>query len=210
MFTNGYDGFVNKSDNLDAAISELNNFMELLKQMGVKNAEIDLSVTRGLAYYTGIVFEFKLLSYPDLGTAAGGGRYANLTAKFSKTKIIGVGAAIGFSRIFVALMESGKIDLSQFENPIVVAVLPMGNSAVPFAVSVAGALRDENITTVVYLDAEKKFKNQIEYADKIMAKFSIIIGEDEVKSKQISVKNMATGDQQKLSVADTIKLLKTA
>ena len=210
VFTNGYKGFVNKSDNLDAAISELNDFMKLLKQMGVKNAEIDLSVTRGLAYYTGIVFEFKLLSYPDLGTAAGGGRYANLTAKFSKTKIIGVGAAIGFSRIFVALMESGKIDLSRFENPIVAAVLPMGNSAVPFAVSVAGALRDENITTVAYLDAEKKFKNQIEYADKIMAKFSIIIGEDEVKSKQISVKNMATGDQQKLSVADTIKLLKTA
>lgn len=210
VFTNGYKGFVNKSDSLDAAISELNDFMKLLKQMGVKNAEIDLSVTRGLAYYTGIVFEFKLLSYPDLGTAAGGGRYANLTAKFSKTKIIGVGAAIGFSRIFVALMESGKIDLSRFENPIVAAVLPMGNSAVPFAVSVAGALRDENITTVAYLDAEKKFKNQIEYADKIMAKFSIIIGEDEVKSKQISVKNMATGDQQKLSVADTIKLLKTA
>ena len=210
VFINGYKGFVNKSDNLDAAISELNDFMELLKQMGVKNAEIDLSVTRGLAYYTGIVFEFKLLSYPDLGTAAGGGRYANLTAKFSKTKIIGVGAAIGFSRIFVALMESGKIDLSRFENPIVAAVLPMGNSAVPFAVSVAGALRDENITTVAYLDTEKKFKNQIEYADKIMAKFSIIIGEDEVKSKQISVKNMATGEQQKLSVADTIKLLKTA
>ena len=210
VFINGYKGFVNKSDNLDAAISELNDFMELLKEMGVKNAEIDLSVTRGLAYYTGIVFEFKLLSYPDLGTAAGGGRYANLTAKFSKTKIIGVGAAIGFSRIFVALMESGKIDLSRFENPIVAAVLPMGNSAVPFAVSVAGALRDENITTVAYLDTEKKFKNQIEYADKIMAKFSIIIGEDEVKSKQISVKNMATGEQQKLSVADTIKLLKTA
>lgn len=210
VFANGYDGFVNKSDNLDAAISELNNFMELLKQMGVKNAEIDLSVTRGLAYYTGIVFEFKLLSYPDLGTAAGGGRYANLTAKFSKTKIIGVGAAIGFSRIFVALMESGKMDLSQFENPIVAAVLPMGNSAVPFAVSVAGVLRDENITTVVYLDAEKKFKNQVEYVDKIGAKFSLIIGEDEVKSKQISVKNMATGQQQKLSVADTIKLLKTA
>ena len=95
-------------------------------------------------------------------------------------------------------------------NMIVAAVLPMGNSAVPFAVSVLNALRDENITTVAYLDAEKKFKNQIEYADKIMAKFSIIIGEDEVKSKQISVKNMATGEQQKLSVADTIKLLKTA
>lgn len=210
VFINGYKGFVNKSGNLDAAIFELNNFMELLGQMGVKNAEIDLSVTRGLAYYTGIVFEFKLLSYPELGTAAGGGRYANLASKFSKTKIVGAGAAIGFSRIFVALMESGKIDLSQFENPIVAAVLPMGNSSVPFAVSVLNALRDENIATVAYLDAEKKFKNQIEYADKIMAKFSIIIGEDEVKSKLLTVKNMETGEQQKLSVADAVKLLKMA
>ena len=63
---------------------------------------------------------------------------------------------------------------------------------------------------MAYLDTEKKFKNQIEYADKIGAKFSLIIGEDEVKSQQISVKNMATGEQQKLSVADAIKLLKTA
>ena len=210
VFTKGYDNFINKSNNLDAAIRELTEFMELLKQMGVKNAEIDLSITRGLAYYTGIVFEFKLLSYPEFGTAAGGGRYENLASKFSKTKIVGTGAAIGFSRIFVALMDAGKIDLSQFENPIVAAVLPMGNSSVPFAASVVNMLRDENITTVAYLDAEKKFKNQIEYADKIMAKYSIIIGEDEVKSKLLTVKNMATGDQQKLSVADAVKLLKMA
>ncbi len=210
VFTNGYKDFVNKSDNLDAAISELNDFMKVLSDFGVKNAKIDLSITRGLAYYTGLVFEFKLKSYPELGTAAGGGRYANLTEKFSKTKIIGVGAAIGFSRIFVGLLESGKIDLAQFENPIVAAVLPMGNSAVPFAMDVVNKLRDKNIVAVAYLDAEKKFKNQIEYADKIGTKFSLIIGDDEVKTKEISVKNMATGEQQKLSVVDTIKLLKTA
>lgn len=209
VFINGYSNFINKSDNLNAAIAELNDFMKKLDVFGVKNAEIDLSITRGLAYYTGLVFEFKLSSFPELGTAAGGGRYANLAEKFSKTKIIGVGAAIGFSRIFVALMELGKIDLSRFEYPVVAAVLPMGNSSVPFAVFVANALRDENIATIAYLDAEKKFKNQIEYANKIMARFSIIIGEDEVKSKEVTVKNMATGEQQKLSVVDTIKLVKT-
>ncbi|MBO7642721.1 MAG: histidine--tRNA ligase [Alphaproteobacteria bacterium] len=209
VFINGYSNFINKSDNLNTAIAELNDFMKKLDVFGVKNAEIDLSITRGLAYYTGLVFEFKLSSFPELGTAAGGGRYANLAEKFSKTKIIGVGAAIGFSRIFVALMELGKIDLSRFESPIVAAVLPMGNPSVPFAVSVANALRDENIATVAYLDAEKRFKNQIEYANKIMTKFSLIIGEDEVKSKEVTVKNMETGEQQKLSVADTIKLVKT-
>ena len=208
VFANGYSEFVNKSDNLDAAISELNKFMETLEVFGVKNAEIDLSITRGLAYYTGLVFEFKSLKYPDLGTVAGGGRYADLAGKFSKTKIIGVGAAIGFSRIFVALMESGAIDLTQFESPVDVAVLCMGNENLPYSVSVLNALRDENIASVAYLEAEKKFKNQIEYADKIKSRFSMIIGEDEAKNKLVSLKNMQTGNQQTLSLTDAIKTIK--
>ena len=209
VFTDGYVRFVNKSDKLDSAISELADFMKTLRMFGVKNAEIDLSITRGLAYYTGLVFEFKLSSHPELGTAAGGGRYADLAGKFSKTKIIGVGAAIGFSRIFVALMESGAIDLTRFENPITAAVLVMGNQNLEYAVSVVNALRDANIVAAPFLDADKKFKNQIEYADKIKAKYSIIIGEDEVKNNSLSVKDMATGQQQTLSITDTINLMKT-
>ena len=205
VFTDGYAGFLNKSDKLDAAIAELNEFMKTLELFGVKNAEIDLSITRGLAYYTGLVFEFKLLSHPELGTAAGGGRYADLAGKFSKTKIIGVGAAIGFSRIFVALMESGAIDLGQFESPVDVAVLCMGNENLSYAVSVLNAMRDAKIPAVAYLDADKKFKNQIEYADKIKTKFSAIIGESEKENQVVALKNMATGEQQLLSVADAIK-----
>lgn len=207
VFTNGYSDFLNKSDKLDAAVSELNEFMNTLELFGVKNAEIDLSITRGLAYYTGLVFEFKLLSHPELGTAAGGGRYADLAGKFSKTKIIGVGAAIGFSRIFVALMESGAIDLTQFESPVDVAVLCMGNENLSYAVSVLNAMRDAKIPAVAYLDADKKFKNQIEYADKIKAKFSVIIGESEKENQVVALKNMVTGEQQLLSVADAIKMV---
>ena len=205
VFTDGYSGFLNKSDKLDAAIAELNEFMKTLELFGVKNAEIDLSITRGLAYYTGLVFEFKLLSHPELGTAAGGGRYADLAGKFSKTKIIGVGAAIGFSRIFVALMESGAIDLTQFESPVDVAVLCMGNENLSYAVSVLNAMRDAKIPAVAYLDADKKFKNQIEYADKIKTKFSVIIGESEKENQVVALKNMTTGEQQLLSVVDAIK-----
>ena len=207
VFTNGYSDFLNKSDKLDAAVSELNEFMNTLELFGVKNAEIDLSITRGLAYYTGLVFEFKLLSHPELGTAAGGGRYADLAGKFSKTKIIGVGAAIGFSRIFVALMESEAIDLTQFESPVDVAVLCMGNENLSYAVSVLNAMRDAKIPAVAYLDADKKFKNQIEYADKIKAKFSVIIGESEKENQVVALKNMVTGEQQLLSVADAIKMV---
>ena len=208
VFINGYSDFLNKSDKLDLAVAELNQFMKTLDLFGVKNAEIDLSITRGLAYYTGLVFEFKLLSHPELGTAAGGGRYADLAGKFSKTKIIGVGAAIGFSRIFVALMESGAIDLSRFESPVDVSVLCMGNENLSYAVSVLNALRDADIAAVAYLDTDKKFKNQIEYADKIKAGFSVIIGETEAKNQIVALKNMATGEQQSLTVGDVIKVVR--
>ncbi len=208
VFTNGYEFFVNKSVNLDSAISELKNFMQTLSDFGVADARIDLGTTRGLAYYTGLVFEFKLAKHPELGTAAGGGRYADLAGKFSKTKIIGVGAAIGFSRMFVALMENNQLDLSRFLSPVDAAVLVMGNENVAYAFNVVNALRDENIATVVYLDTDKKFKNQIEYADKISARFSLIIGEDESKNKMIAVKNMQSGAQSQMSLADTIKHIK--
>ena len=210
VFTDGYKQFINKTDNLNSAIDELNNFMSVLVGMGVKNARIDLSITRGLAYYTGLVFEFKLINHPELGTAAGGGRYADLTGKFSKTKIIGVGAAIGFSRIFAAMLENNQIDLSRFENPIDVAVLVMGDNNVAYASSIVNALRDENIAAVSYLDTDKKFKNQIEYADKIKAKFSMIIGDNESQNKVVALKNMTSGEQQTLSLADAIKLVKVA
>ena len=210
VFANGYAGFVNKSEKLDAAIDELNAFMKTLDLFGVKNAQIDLSITRGLAYYTGLVFEFKLLNYPELGTAAGGGRYADLAGKFSKTKIIGVGAAIGFSRIFVALMEAGAIDLTRFESPVDVAVLCMGADNLEYAVSVLNVLRDSGVVSVAYLDADKKFKNQMEYADKIKARFCMIIGETEKSNQVVALKNMVTGEQQLLPVADAIKMVKVA
>ena len=94
VFARGYTEFAGRTDALDAAIAELTNFTATLRDMGVDNAEIDLSIARGLAYYTGLVFEFKLIEHPELGTAAGGGRYADLAGKFSKTKIIGVGAVL--------------------------------------------------------------------------------------------------------------------
>lgn len=208
VFTNGYRSFRGKSADLDGAIAEMDTFMDLLNAMGVKNAEIDVSIMRGHSYYTGIVFEFFSIDYPDLPAVGGGGRYENLVSKFSKTKIVGVGASIGVSRLLVALMESGKIDLSKFESGTDVAVLVMGNDNLPYAMSVLNALRDAGVPSVAYLDTDKKFKNQIEYADKIMAKFSIIIGEDEVKNKVVGVKDMSTGDQQTLPLANAIKMVK--
>lgn len=208
VFTKGYRSFAGKTADLDAAIDEMDRFMKLLDAMGVKNAEIDVSIMRGHSYYTGIVFEFFSIDYPDLPAVGGGGRYENLVSKFSKTKIVGVGASIGVSRLLVALMESGRIDLSQFESNVDVAVLVMGDENLPYAMSVLNDLRGAGVPSVAFLDTDKKFKNQIEYADKIRAKFSAIIGTDEVKNKQIALKNMTTGDQVSVTVPDAIKMIK--
>lgn len=208
VFVDGYEKFVNKSEKLDAAISELTDFMKLLDGMGVKNAVIDLSIARGLAYYTGLVFEFKLPQHPEFGTAAGGGRYENLASKFSKTKIVGVGAAIGFSRIFASMLENNQIDLSRFANPIDVAVLVMGNNNVAYASQIVNSLRENGIVAVSYLDTDKKFKNQIEYADKIGAKYSMIIGDDEVAKNVVALKDMVSGTQETLSLENAIKNIK--
>ena len=208
VFARGYTEFMGRTPELDAAIDELTHFVAVLRDMGVNNAEIDLSIARGLAYYTGLVFEFKLINHPELGTAAGGGRYADLAGKFSKTKIIGVGAAIGFSRIFVALLESGQIDLTRFDAPIRAAVLVMGDENLAYASSVLAALRDNGIASVSYLDTNKKFKNQIEYADKIGADYSVIVGETERTSGVVAVKNMQSGDQQTMNLDNLIKMLK--
>ena len=208
VFTRGYMDFLGRTDELDAAINELTHFVAVLRDMGVNNAEIDLSIARGLAYYTGLVFEFKLINHPELGTAAGGGRYADLAGKFSKTKIIGVGAAIGFSRIFVALLESGQIDLTRFGAPIRAAILVMGDENLAYGSSVLNALRDNGIPSVSYLDTNKKFKNQIEYADKIGALYSIIVGTTERETNMLAVKNMQSGDQQTMDLESAIKLLR--
>ena len=208
VFTNGYRSFIGKTDELDSAISEMDKFINLLNAMGIKNAEIDVSIMRGHSYYTGIVFEFFSIDYPDLPAVGGGGRYENLVSKFSKTKIVGVGASIGVSRLLVALMESGKIDLTRFSNPIDVAVLVMGDENLAYAMQVLNNLRGAGIPSVAYLDTDKKFKNQIEYADKIGAKYSAIIGDNERAENVIALKDMVTGNQESLSVADAIKKIR--
>ena len=210
VFSSGYRSFVGVSDALDSAIREMDDFMVLLDSMGVKNAQIDLGIMRGHAYYTGIVFEFFLDKFPELGAIGGGGRYEDLASKFSKTRIIGVGAAVGFSRLMVALMDENKIDLTPFMRPVRAAVLAMGAGQVPYAMRVVAALRANGITTVPYLDANKKFKNQIEFADKINADYSIIIGENERESEILAVKDMTAGTQQNLNLEQTINLLKMA
>jgi len=208
VFINGYKSFADKSDKLNSAIAEMDGFIDLLNAMGIDNAEIDVSIMRGHAYYTGIVFEFFSEKFPELPAIGGGGRYENLADKFSKTKIVGVGASIGVSRLLVSLMDENKIDLSQFENNIDAAVLVMGKQSVPYSMSVVKQLRENDIVAIPYLDTDKKFKNQIEYADKIGARYSIIIGDNESNNNVVALKDMQSGVQETLSLKDAVKKIK--
>ena len=108
----------------------------------------------------------------------------------------------------VALLDDNRIDLTPFMRPVRAAVLCMGGDQVSYSMRVLAALRGAGVVAVPYLDANKKFKNQIEFADKINADFSIIIGENERASEMLTVKNMQSGEQQSLRVEEVIKLLK--
>lgn len=208
VFTSGYEVFASKSDKLAESIAEMKTLIEILRAMNIGNAKIDVSIMRGHSYYTGIVFEFFLKDFPEMGAVGGGGRYENLASKFSKTKIVGVGSGVGYSKMLVSLLEDNKIDLSKFANIVDVAVLVMGNQNVSYAMNIVSTLRNNGIVAVPYLDTEKKFKNQIEYADKIGARFAIIIGDDEVINNVVALKDMESGEQKSLSVLDAMEIIK--
>ena len=208
IFESGYKSFASKSEKLAESIAEMDDLIKILKTMGVKDAVIDVSIMRGHSYYTGIVFEFFLKDFPEMGAVGGGGRYENLASKFSKTKIVGVGSGVGYSKMLVGLMEDNKIDLSRFENVVDAAVLVMGDANVPYAMKLVAELRENGIVAVPYLDTDKKFKNQIEYADKIGAKYSIIIGDDEVANKIVSLKNMESGAQEPVALDAIVQKIK--
>ncbi|MDR0319491.1 MAG: histidine--tRNA ligase [Rickettsiales bacterium] len=190
------------------APGELRGFMDLLAAAGVSKARANLATMRGLGYYDGIVYEAKSLTYPEIGSIGAGGRYGNLVGKFTKTQIIGSGAAIGITRAIVSAIESGRIDLSKYESAVDAVILPMGQAQIPAALKAADELRAAGIITTAFLDADKKFKNQIEYADKIKARFAVIIGEDEARLGKVALKNMASGEQAVVSVEEASGIIR--
>jgi len=207
VFSDGYEKFMGKAPKLDRAITELKEVMALLDSMGVKAAKLDLGTMRGLGYYDGIVYEAISMTYPELGSIGGGGRYGNLVGRFSKTQIIGSGYAIGTNRALITALE--RMDLSRYKTAVDVAVLIIGQESVAYAMKILSELRDNDIVAVPYLDVDKKFKNQMEFADKINCKFSIIIGEDEVKSNTLTIKDMASGEQKQATLSKAINVVKS-
>ena len=183
----------------DQGLDELIAVTKYLKDFGVpeENFAVDLTIARGLDYYTGTVYETVMTEHPEIGSVCSGGRYDNLAEYYTDKQLPGVGISIGLTRLFYVLNEQGLLSDELVTAPCDALVLPM-TEELGFAVAAATALRKAGVRTQLYGE-KKKFKAKMGYADKLAVPFAVLIGEDEIKEGVLSVKDMATGEQVKLS-----------
>lgn len=192
----------------DEGLEELKTVTRYLSSFGVpeENFAIDLSIARGLDYYTGTVYETEMTSHPEIGSVCSGGRYDNLAEYYTDKKLPGVGISIGLTRLFYVLNEQGLLSDDIVSAPADALVIPMGDD-LGYAIAAATALRDAGVRTQLYCE-QKKFKAKMSYADKLGIPYVVLIGEDEISENVVAVKNMASGEQKKLSFSDAAALIK--
>ncbi len=156
------------------------------------NFAIDLTIARGLDYYTGTVYETFLNDYPQIGSICSGGRYDDLAGYYTKQKLPGVGISIGLTRLFYQLKEANLIK-SQDQSLSKVLVIPM-EDCLDKAIETAAKLRENDINTQVYLE-EAKIGKKFSFADKLDIPYVVVIGPEEVNNNTYSLRNMKTGEQ---------------
>ncbi len=195
-----------KSETFNTGVNELEQVINLIKVCGVpeKNFEIDLTIARGLDYYTGTVYETFLDDYKKLGSVCSGGRYENLAEYYTDKKLPGVGISIGLTRFFYQARKEGLIK-SEKTAISKVLVLPMTDN-LEKCMEIASKLREAKINTEIYLQ-DKKIKAKFKYADKLNIPFAIVIGDDEIANDKVTLKNMTTGEQETLPIEEIIKKL---
>lgn len=159
------------------------------------NFNVDLTIARGLDYYTGTVYETFFNDYRELGSVCSGGRYENLAEYYTDKKLPGVGISIGLTRLFYKLNEMNLIKADK-KSVADVLIIPMTEDlTVP--IQIANKLRKEGTNTEIYLN-NKKLKAKFKYADKLEIPYVIVIGEDEIQTRKYTLKNMDTGEEQKI------------
>ena len=185
----------------DQGLDELKTVTGYLAAFGVpeENFAVHLTIARGLDYYTGTVYETEMTEHPEIGSVCSGGRYDNLAEYYTDKQLPGVGISIGLTRLFYVLNEQGLLSDEIVTAPCDALVIPMTEDA-GFAISAATALRAGGVRTQLYGE-KKKFKAKMSYADKLKVPFVVLVGEDEINEGVLSVKNMQTGEQVKLSPA---------
>ncbi len=194
----------------DAGLDELIAVTKYLRDFGVpeENFAVDLTIARGLDYYTGTVYETEMTEHPEIGSVCSGGRYDNLAEYYTDKQLPGVGISIGLTRLFYVLNEQGLLSDEIITAPCDALVLPMTGEMGP-AVAAATALRRAGVRTQLYGE-QKKFKAKMNYADRIGVPYVVLLGEDEIAAGVVSVKDMASGEQQKLSPAEAAAFIRAA
>ena len=196
------EGYAGRNEVFDEGLDQLKTVVKYLSSFGVpeENFAVDLTIARGLDYYTGTVYETTLLDHPEIGSVCSGGRYDNLAEYYTDRALPGVGISIGLTRLFYVLGEQGMLNPARNTAPADVLVLPMTDDLTQ-AVRTATLLRDAGIRTQLYCE-QKKFKAKIQYADKLSIPYVLFLGEDEIASGTASVKCLATGEQTSVSIAE--------
>ena len=197
-----------KDEVFDAGLAELNTVVKYLGSFGVpeENFAVDLTIARGLDYYTGTVYETTLLDHPEIGSVCSGGRYDNLAEYYTDKQLPGAGISIGLTRLFYVLGEQEMLNPALPTAPTDVLVIPMTDDLAP-AVATATALRSQGIRTQLYTE-QKKFKAKMAYADKLAIPYVIFLGDDEIAQNVISCKNMTSGEQVKLPFDEALALIR--
>ena len=193
----------------DQGLEELGLVVKYLASFGVPEDHfaVDLTIARGLDYYTGTVYETVMLDHPEIGSICSGGRYDNLAEYYTDKKLPGVGISIGLTRLFYVLDEQGLLNPELPGAPADALVLPMGDIAP--AIALAETLRSSGLRVQLYCE-QKKFKQKMAYADKLKVPFAVLLGEDEIAEGKCSVKNMKTGEQLKLTPAEAAEHIKAS
>ncbi|MCI8393116.1 MAG: histidine--tRNA ligase [Clostridia bacterium] len=189
-------------------VSELEQVVKMIRTYKVpdKNFKVDLTIARGLDYYTGTVYETFLDNYKKLGSVCSGGRYENLAEYYTDKKLPGVGISIGLTRFFYQMKKENILkDEPKAISKILVATMSEEN--IEYAIGVAEAIRNAGINVETSL-GDKKIKAKFKYADKLQIPYVAVIGEEEVNQNQISLKNMQTGEQETLSIDEVIEKIK--
>lgn len=194
-----------ENETFKTGLLELTEVVKYIRIFGVPdtNFKVDLTIARGLDYYTGTVYETFLNDYRELGSVCSGGRYENLAEYYTDKKLPGVGISIGLTRLFYKLNELGLIKAEKYSMADVLIIPMTENMEKP--IELASNLRKQGINTEVYLN-DKKLKAKMKYADKLKIPYVLVIGDDEITSNKVKVKNMETGEETETELTtETIK-----
>lgn len=189
-------------------LEELKEVVKHIKLFNVPDNyyTVDLTIARGLDYYTGTVYETFLNKYRNLGSICSGGRYDNLAEFYTDKKLPGVGISIGLSRLFFQLEDNNIINANN-ETIADVMVVSIDNNNYETEIKIATNLRNAGIN-VQTITEDMKLKNKLKYANKLKIKYLIIVGEDEVKAGKVTLKDMITGEQKLVKFEDIINNIK--